>query len=238
VNYKELGDLLVARLRRTDLGDYVVAKFTDSANSTVDGWRRDKDPKPPRGERLNRLWHLLHFAGVDSPELQELPEFGRYLGELMAFSVISIEDARRICGGVGEKAVLDTIRGTGQPAKPQYTVEQLKEKYGDSLQQKKEEWRTNVRVLPALSASKLTTQLQPTLPAPAAAHVSNPFILDLAIRLSALLPLLNYANSDVVSPKERDQLRQLLGQDGMFAIATAFQALNSERVRTSLQQGR
>jgi hypothetical protein len=237
MNHKELGDLLIARLRHAKLRDHLVARFTQSADSTANGWRTDKDPKPPRGERLNRLWHLLHFAGVDSPELLELPEFGRYLGELMAFGVISIEDARRICGGVGEKAVLDTIRGTGQPAKPQYTVEQLKEKYGDSLQQEKEEWRTKVRVLPAPSVNRLTTQL-PTLPAPAAAHVPNPFILDLAMRLSALLPLLNYANSDAVSPKERDQLRQLLGQDGMFAIATAFQALNSERVRTSLQQGR
>src|SRR5215469_16762213 len=122
-----LADLLRQRLVSSKLTPEQVADFCNSSPSTVRDWIDGK--KPPRGQRLNYLWWLLATIGFESPELDEIPEFGRYIGELLAFDVIDLEEAQELCGINYEQGVLGATRGSRAPAAPKSEIGEIRREY-------------------------------------------------------------------------------------------------------------
>lgn len=130
-----LQEQAVAFLRSTNLKPEQVARFTNSNIHTVEDWIAGKQPM--RGLRLNYLWWLMAAMGVATPELDEVPEFGRYLGELLAFDVIGMAVARAYCNTKQPQAVLEAIRGNREVAHPTKTYEELRVDHGADLQSKR-----------------------------------------------------------------------------------------------------
>lgn len=218
---EKLGPLLVDRLRQAHLDTDVVAKFVGVNRGTVGRWLSEA---PPRGEPLNKLWHLLALV-TDSPELNEVPAFGRYLGQLMAFSQVTLQEAEEICGLQHTQGVLQAIRGERQLANPASTLEDLQGQYDTQLQSAIQEMRAKLGEV----ASVATTEHPARTPTPPPPAENEAFLLDLAARLGAIAPLVQYALSDKITDEERNILRHLLGTEATFNLANGINRLCSTR---------
>lgn len=147
----KLGDLLVDRIRQHKLLDWdITAEFVDVTTGTIQRWI-SKAGGPPRGERLNRLWHFLSAVGVASPELDRLSPYHRYVSEMHAYGVIKLKngaeserhdvDFLELLGLKNEQDALRVIRGDQTPVNPQIgTVEDLKDLYDSQLAEAKQKW--------------------------------------------------------------------------------------------------
>src|SRR5688572_6976116 len=75
--------------RRT--GDtQLVGVFVGASSDTVMRWVSNE--QSPGGERLIKLWHYLSAVGMKSFELEDLDAFNRYVGELYAFEVLTMDE--------------------------------------------------------------------------------------------------------------------------------------------------
>lgn len=177
-----LRNLLVDRLAKAHengLELTIVVDFVDIADSTAARWLNKTGT--PRGENLNRLWHLLHALGVASPELERLQPYSRYLGELLAYRVISLGDEEggdqpprtvkpdnevtllEILGLKSQNDALRVVRGQQQPTRAQLTtVEELIEWYGALLEAAKAIWKERF----AIAAKPLSTKKASSTPVP------------------------------------------------------------------------
>jgi hypothetical protein len=233
-----LAKKLLERLRTANLPVQLVAAFTKAKPGTVGSWLTQA--QPPRGERLNRLQHLLALLGIESPELSLVPDFGRYLGRLMAFDVLPFAEARDILGGIHDQAVFQTIRGERDPfgedveKKPTKTYTQLQEEYGARLEEaEKEQRRLFAEQGFSVTAVTPPADMPSAVPIPIGPDHAGKFefLLESARTLGSVLPLLRYLNSDDCTPQDRARLRMLLGEDGMFEFSTLAAQLCGERAR-------
>jgi hypothetical protein len=189
----KLGALLVKRIaaNRADLDFDVMAGFIGAAPSTIASWIFPNRPAgPPKGERLNRLWHFLAAVGVESPELERLPAFHRYVGELHAFGIVALanNDDRaadeltilELLGLKTEQSALRTMRGDQKPVNPLFgkvegestlDISELVANYNDQLlaakQQLKEqlaESQQPVTRIPEREVASVTLPATVTLP--------------------------------------------------------------------------
>ncbi|HEU4914453.1 MAG TPA: hypothetical protein VFT16_03570 [Candidatus Saccharimonadales bacterium] len=191
---------------------------------------------------MNRLQHMLAVLGIASPELDLVPDFGRYVGRLMAFGLITLTQARDILGGVHEGAVFQTIRGERDPwgddieKKPRRTLDELMMLYGGSLAEAEERLRSRFAklgypaagtFLPAATPMTVPTQASPDAPS------KFQFLLESARTLGSILPLLRHLASDACTPEDRASLRNLLGEDGMFELSNLVNQLCGERARNT-----
>lgn len=113
-------------------GDFQhIAKFVNAQEKTVIDWIGGQ--QQPSGERLIRLWYYLRAYGLPSNELDEIPVFNRYLGELFAFGVIDIDEVKKILSVKVNSGAFKNMRGQ-VPVHPLYTERDLREKYDDLLQ--------------------------------------------------------------------------------------------------------
>lgn len=235
-----LARTLIGRLRVANLPLQLVAAFTKSKPGTVGSWLSQS--QPPRGDRLNRLQHLLALLGIESPELLLVPDFGRYLGRLMAFDVLTFAEARDILGGIHDQAVFQTIRGERDPfgedveKKPTKTLEQLQEEYDERLMdaEGKERQRFAEQGYPAqVVSSSAAAQLPASIPVTEGSGNFG-FLLESATVIEALLPRLRYLVSDECTPEDRARVRAFLGEEGMFELSTLANQLCGERARTTM----
>lgn len=233
-----LATKLLERLRTANLPVQLVAAFTKAQPGTIGSWL--SKGQPPRGDRLNRLQHLLALLGIESPELLLVPDFGRYLGRLMAFDVLTFAEARGILGGIHDQAVFQTIRGERDPfgeeveKKPTKTLEQLREEYDESLVDAEQETKRQFAEQGVAVAA--VAQLG-DMPSPVAIPTdgdgpSKGFILNSACTLGGILPLMRYLASDNCTPGDRADLRALLGEEAMFELANVANQLCGERARS------
>lgn len=233
-----LAEKLLERLRSANLPLQLIAAFTKAQPGTVGDWL--SKGQPPRGDRLNRLQHLLALLGIESPELSLVPDFGRYLGRLMAFDVLTFAEARDILGGIHDQAVFQTIRGERDPfgedveKKPTKSLEQLQEEYGERLAAIEGEARRRFADQGYPTTGTLPPAETPSpVPIPVGTEGSNKFefLLESARTLGSILPLLRYLTSNECTPEDRSRLRALIGEEGMFEIASMAAQLCGERAR-------
>jgi hypothetical protein len=229
-----LSSLLRDRLMRfNDLA--LVAEFTDSTIGTVKQWLNGR---PVKGQRQNSLWHLLAAAGLDSPELEAIPPFGRYLGTLLAYRIITIEDAQEICDVRNGNAVLDAVRGNRTPSGPKFTLSELTDMYGELLQSAEAALRARLGTAMKVTITEPTEVVRPD-------HQPEPelrgdagriqFLLASARTLSEIMPLLRYLLSDECTAEERARLREFMGPEEMFAMSTLLNGLCGERARSQVR---
>lgn len=208
--------------QRQDL--YIVQEYVDGVTpDTIGGWLVNS--RPPNGYRLIMLWHLLHALGIESEELNELPPYNRFLGELLTFGALrnNLEVISDIVGVKNSQTVFQILRGQ-KPSNPRYTLDELREKYGERIQRELDGQIHSYRFNADLADTAVTTQEVGYNPGFDA-------LVQLASLLSAAIPLMRYANSGHISPEQRSAFRELLGQENLFACLIEFQALQSERAR-------
>lgn len=219
-----------------------ICKVADATPGTVGDWL--VGTQPPTGIRLLSLWHFLKASGIPSPEIDDLPPYNRYLGELLALKVITMEDARTILDVGNDNTVLAHLRGQ-QASRPLYSLPQLREEYDKHLQQARQ-------ALPKVDdGQKSTPTAKPDTPkgpeqmAPAQAGATievaatslHPQGLTadqpvfLAMLLNAALPLARHIASDAVTVEKRTEFRGLIGQENLFELLNTITALQSERAR-------
>jgi hypothetical protein len=59
--------------------------------------------------------------------------------------------------------------------------------------------------------------------------------MQLAMLLSAAMPMVRVLNSDACSPEDRSYLREIMGEDGIFELSNILNALCSERARKDIR---
>lgn len=200
-----------------------VARFTGAKSlDTVQDWISGK--QPPRGLRLNRLWWLMSVMGVATPELDEVSDFGHYLGELLAFDVIDLNKARAYCGTKQEQAVFDVIRGNRNVVNATATYEELKSEHDDALQAKRAQKLAHI--LPDVETLAGTSTVYP------AELARTHLLITMARELGGIQPLVNYLLSDKCTAADRAMVRGFLGDSAVFDLANGLNRLCSERANT------
>lgn len=204
---------------------YIVQEYVDGVTpDTIGRWL--VNVQPPNGYRLIMLWHLLHALGIESEELNELPPYNRFLGELLTFGALrnNLETIMDIVGVKNSQTLFQILRGQ-KPMHPRYTLEQLREKYAARIQGE---------LKGQIHSYRFNADLADT-----AAHARevnyNPgfnALVQLASLLSGALPLMRYANSDNITPGERSMFRELVGQETLFGVGLEINSLQSERARS------
>jgi hypothetical protein len=130
----------------SDLRD--LAKFTKVTPSTVLVWV-DKEALP-KGEAFFRLQHYLEGRGYENSELQTLPRPAYKLGQLIAFDVLSMEDAREVLKYATLKDLYRLLQGVGVSASRGATLQRLIAEHGDTLSLRMAEFR-RLHIAPAES---------------------------------------------------------------------------------------
>jgi len=258
MRHQELGPLLIRRLAANEyLIDEMMA-FVDVRISTVREWlntRKTSKPQYPRGEKLNRLWHFMEAAGVDSPELAKLPEFGGYLARLMAYKMINLQEAVEFCGVRNTQTALRIMQGEQQPAEPKTTVADLHEVFGDALEMMEQEYRDKLASLkrpdepkpkpettqPAAQMpterTEPTATLTPLADAPTAPlKVDNAeFIVALALDISDLHVSVRHA-LNTLSDEEIARVRDYVNSYALFELSNDLNSMGSTRALNDRKQ--
>lgn len=236
---------VLQRLRQfiADTGNVeLVCELTDVKPATLGDWLVNK--QPALGMKLIALMHLLDHYGPRIQEVSALPAFNRMVGQLVAFKVITLEEAGEVLKVKNPQTILEIMRGT-PPAKPQFTLQDLQELHGAELRRK-------LADLPVLKKNRqqsavaeephvqVTTPIEPARPAAAQKQIpeqqtvpdltTNPS-LALAILVGAALPLARHLNEDGTLD-ERNRYRQFVGLDNLHPLLNELTALTSERARS------
>lgn len=273
----KLGNQLVDRLRDAHsrgLDLTIVEDFVGVNSEAVHRWLDEH--KAPRGENLGRLWYLLAALDLPSPELEYLSSYQRYLGELLAYRVVSFgysnmndaqleqtsnDTVREIVNEKRHREAYSILRGEREPAEPTIkTTKDLREMYGTALEEAKAAWkerfaavteslhtsadnrqsdppaqsevarqvraavaRTRNSTNPVITSTPLT---QPAATAPSSNYL---LMLELAQKLSSVVPLLQHALSEACTDEDRATMRGLLGQDQLFTLNRLLNRLTSTR---------
>lgn len=214
----------------------LVCRFTGAKDLTVKRWVTGKNPA--RGENEIRLWHLLLAAGYEFSDLR-IDEFNFYLSELLAYSIITMEEAMQVAGVKNSQTALQIMRGQ-PPMHPAVTLAELREQYNDRLQEAKCSLQQELRVF--------DTSVLPSLPTASAEELAEAPAFDvlvpvLAAMVEGMTPLAEQA-LESWTPAQRSRLRELAGEklfelaNNMHNLSQILSALNSERARTHHIEGK
>lgn len=257
----ELTELVARRLREHSSSVKSIPTLADFCHvtaTTAAGWMGSS--KPLGGLPTLHLWHFLDALKIDQPELRKLRRdypFGAYVGELLAYGVVSMEEARgfgistRKEGDdalLGEGAIFRAARGEGRISKERFTYDELIANYGDELQEAKKRLQEKVagwNELLAPSSPSVTSSTPEETPTSTRIEAlfeeligritasEKPRIVEIAEMAEVLLNALGVANRALygLTPAERSKLREMMGEGGMFALSNAVAMLCSERAR-------
>lgn len=214
-----------------------ITSVTKCEPETVTDWLILKQPAV--GERLIKVWHLLANLGFSSPELEKLPAYNRYLGELLTFSVISNLDLLDILNLKNSQSVLHILRGQ-IPAAPKYDLEDLKVLFDEQLRAKKHATIKDAipyiheRGSPPTPSTSTEVVAQQAAPQAALLIPIADITATVAALVGALVPLLKVLVSDSTTADDRSKLREIAG-DEIFTGSNLLGALCSERARQQLR---
>lgn len=217
----ELTDRLVARLRAQPEAIHpgVIRDFCDVVLNTAREWF--SKGRPLGGLTTLRLWHLMEAAGFDSPELQrirrEYPE-GEYLGRLLAYRIITMNDAKNIAGVSKEGGVFRGIRFEGRLSSMKLTYLQMVEAYGSRLEAAEQSLRQKVG---GRASSQPPTEKRSVL--------DRRDVFQLSKLLESAMPTMRVLVSDDATDELRAYLLELMGRQGMFELGNLVHELSSWR---------
>lgn len=225
-----------------------LCEFAGVTVGTIEGWAIGRHPA--NGENLLRLWHFLAAAGYPSPEMKKLDPYAFYVSQLLAYSIINLEEAGQILGVKTVQSTHKQLRGEHKPAVPTFGLEELKVMYDEHLQKAKMKLKEQLAEVegsqesPTMARGPSQGSSQHERPSssesrqePVVSFVGgkDTLMLELATALSSALPLARYMNSDRCTPADRSYLRDLMGDGGMFEISNILNSLCSERARTDMK---
>jgi hypothetical protein len=136
----DLTNLVMQRLRTNPLTYLtvapVIAQFCGIRLEPIGTWFVDPTAKPLGGIMTLKLWYFQQQTGLACPEIDgamAASPYGAAVGKLLAYGVINIAEARTLCGGVKDGAVLRAARG-GRVMSPKLTLAKLQKQYNADLQ--------------------------------------------------------------------------------------------------------
>lgn len=239
-----------------------IADFCGLSEKTVAKWLQKKG-KPLGGITAIQLWYFLTVAGYIEPSVmervQEINPYGAYLGKLLAFRVISLEEAAKEVCHRNPNAVLRAARGenkgfdSSNASEPELTLGELHDMYDEQLQAAVDELRARVPAsdAPFLPITHAEQQAHPaSIETPPA--VTTPQIQELpahhtvpsdsaGVGRDFVAQLAQYLGRDAVGVKyliehgteeERKFFRELL-EDVLFKLSTQLNRLCSTRAYES-----
>ena len=80
----------------------------------VGTWFVDPEANPLGGISTLALWYLLQQYGIPSPEIDGITTaqpYGSYVGKLLAYGLIDMSEAQKLCGNTPASSVLNAARG-------------------------------------------------------------------------------------------------------------------------------
>lgn len=219
----------------------LVCELTDATPGTVGEWLTEV--RPPTGVRLLTVWHLLNVYGPLLPSMDGLEPLNRYLGQLLAFQVMTMEEVCEVLNVKNAQTVFRILRGQ-KPMQAHYTLSQLRELYDDQLRRELADLPRRKRPAKVVAAASepAPPAVEKQIPdAPASTSPPASLTLDLsgigsdpplmlAMLLGAALPLARHLNQPE-DPGERNRYRKLVGLDGLEEQLNELIALKSERAR-------
>lgn len=222
-----------------------VAEFVGAKPGTVMDWIGKE--QPATGERLIKLWYFLRAVGFSSPELDQLDEYNRYTGELYAFGVLDIDEVLKAINVRNVQGGYSFLRG--RPAQsPTFLVDDLRLSHDDHLRHMKAKLlpasdATGVRHLHASPASDTAVQSVPRLVTELTASdfvhdtvpvgESDGMPVDLASRISEAIMVLRMLDSEMSSEALRDNVKMLIGLDGLSELVGLAGALIGSKKSSS-----
>lgn len=243
MRHDELGPLLMRRLGESPHLASEAKRFVGVKNDdTVQRWL--KTGKYPRGENLNKLWYFLAAAGIESPELDDLVKeypLGAYLGKLMAFGVITFQDAQSWLD-MDRDDTLRIIRGEQMPSGATESVKSLQDAFAKDLKNAEEELQkrlARVTSPPSNPVSQKPVQSTPVMssfqPSPDRAEQGEDnrvFIMKVASRIGELHAMIQYA-LDTFTDEEVAKIREYANNYVVFGLSNALNAMGSSRSRNA-----
>ena len=231
---KEIWPSVLERLRTHVAGQWDIEGFSATigvAPQTLGEWLANVSP--PVGERLIRLWHFLAAVGYDSPELNRVEPFNRYLGQLLAMSVITMNDVQELLNVKNAQTALQILRGS-KPMHPLVNLAELKQEYDSVLSAKLAELPARNKGQPKQrQAQPARTEKPSASSSQVVTSKGSVYALDAATMLSGALPLCRWLNSDSCTPEERSRFRDLMGSEALFELSNTTGSLCSERARNN-----
>lgn len=110
----------------------VLSEFVHSESNTIRRWVKGQNP--PRGINLIKLWFFFKELGYPSAELDELHPYILQLAELVAYEVITVDEARELIGYKNTQQVWTAFRGGSRTIlREDQTRQALLAEYGEDL---------------------------------------------------------------------------------------------------------
>jgi hypothetical protein len=231
----ELTDAMVRKLRETfgliPVG--VVSEFCGVEIDAAAGWFGRK--RPLGGLSTLRLMYLLLAAGVKLPEHDEIRDtypLGEYIGRLLAFGVLTMDEVSEFSGKVRDGAIFRAARAEGTLAECSYTLAELKATYQEELFAKAEALMEKLPGQPAEVEEEKPSGEVPVMSRPAVGGLvsgdpEDDYLAALAAMIAAMHP--EVVRAQALTPERRARLRTLIGEQTLFAVSTGLNRLGSLR---------
>jgi len=218
LNADDLTNLVMQRLRDHSATFLpmapVIAQFCSVRLEPIGTWFVNPTAKPLGGIITLKLWYLQQQMGLDCPEIEAVTvasPYGATIGKLLAYDVITPEQARALCGGVKDNAVLKGARGS-RIASPQLTIAQLQQRYRVDLQaaietlqeQAGKHQPAGLQITPATPDHQVEPVSEASPSEPAVSLSSEKLIELLAARLNLIPETLQAAIAMQTAPVQAD----------------------------------
>jgi hypothetical protein len=231
VNVDDIWDLVLPRFREAINWDWntnsdAFCTMLDVSIGTIAGWLVNE--RPPVGVRLVSLWYILDMMEIPSAELEAVPPKSKYVGQLLAASLISMDEALALFNVKSASTVLLILRGQPSSKSP-YTVA-LRKRFDARLTEFKELVQKLTPAKPAPNSQvNVSRGPAPDLPVPdLIGRLVQPAVT-LATLAGAAAPLARYLVASDSLTNQRNEFRDLVGQEVLFGLVNDFVALQSER---------
>jgi|GEM_PF-6280852 len=210
----------------------ILAEFCRVTYRTASEWGKVREPK---GEQLNLVWHFLDSHGHVVSAYGRLPEAVRYLGKLVAFEVLTKNQAQELLDvNGGDSYLWRVLQGDVTPLKfktGEITLDSLKSSYDELLEIAMDMAREKGHIPGSNSPSQAPTPKE--ISQPKAQPVQVPHTADAIIALAAsqyrsLMPLLIHITSG--GPDAIKEFRRAVGSEADFYdVLDLVKGLSSQR---------
>jgi hypothetical protein len=212
----------------------ILADFCGVTYRTASEWGKAREPK---GEQLNLAWHFLDSHGHAVDAYVRLPEAVRYLGKLVAFAVLTKNQARELLDvNGGDSYLWRVLQGDVTPLRfktGEITLASLKADY-DSLLEIATGIACENGLIPANAVERQTTaqsseeQALPRQADRSAGLVDDTIIVFAASQFRGLKPLLAHVINGGPDSVKRFR-REVGGEADFYDVLDLIKGLSSQR---------
>jgi hypothetical protein len=218
---------------RSNAGETANQMLASICEVTLDTARSWGPDRLPNGEVRNKLRIYLSERGYDTIELVGCHPVVKVISALVAFDYMTTADAMELLSYTKEQSLWHALSGKSVPvvvSNGALTLQDLQEKYYDSLSRLKSRRFFRGLEWPGLRPQAASDAIRPADPPPPnPPTVHEPFeALQAASYLLASLPFLRACADD---PELRNAVRRLLGDEDFYGILDLLKSMSSREAQ-------